>query len=247
MAIHYRTKGFFLTEIARGESDKLFVIYTKDFGKLKILGKAIRKIKSKLRAGARELCLSEIEFIQGKTNKTLTDTVLIDSFQNIRKDLEKLKTAFQISDVLDKLVRDEEKDEKIWELLNKTFRRLAISDKIQTTNDKIYYYFLWNLFSLLGYQPELYKCLSCGKELKPFQLYFSPEQGGVVCNICAQRIKKEDSSAKLIEIKPDVIKILRIFLQKNWSVLLKLKVEEKDKELLKTISKDYLSFVLENF
>jgi len=247
MAIHYRTKGFFLTEVDRGESDKLFVVYTKDFGKLKILGRAIRKIKSKLRAGAREFCLSEIEFIQGKTHKTLTDTVLIDSFQSIRKDLEKLKVGFQISNALDKLVKDEEKDEKIWELLNKTFRRLAISDKRQAIGDKIYYYFLWNLLSILGYQPELYECSSCGKELKPFQLYFSPEQGGVVCNVCAQRIKKEDSSAKLIEIKPAVVKILRIFLQKDWSVLSKLKVEEKDKELLETISKDYLSFVLENF
>ncbi len=240
MAIHYRTKGFFLTEVARGESDKLFVVYTKDFGKLKILGKAIRKIKSKLRAGAREFCLSEIEFIQGKTYKTLTDTVLIDSFQSIRKDLTKSKTAFQISDVLDKLVKGEEKDEKIWSLLSETFGKLSDCQLL-------YHYFLWNLFSLLGYQPELYKCLSCGKELKPFQLYFSSEEGGVVCNICVQETKKEDSSAQLIEIKPDVVKILRLFLQKDWPVLSKLKVGEEDKESLETISEDYLSFVLENF
>ncbi|MCK4520684.1 DNA repair protein RecO [Candidatus Parcubacteria bacterium] len=250
MAVHYRTKSFFITEIAQGESDKLFVVYTKDFGKLKILGKAIRKIKSKLRGGAGLFYLSEIEFIQGKTYKTLTDTILINSFPDIRKDLEKLKTAFQISDVLDKLVKDEEKDEKIWELLKEVFEKLKIENSMKIGNWKleiIYYYFLWNLLSALGYQPEFYKCSSCGKELKPFQLYFSPEQGGIVCNVCAQEIKKEDSLTKLIEIKPDVIKILRLFLQKDWSVLSKLKVEEKNKELLETISEDYLSFVLENF
>ncbi len=239
MAVHYRTKGFFITEVDRGESDKLFVVYTKDFGKLKILGRAIRKIKSKLRAGARELCLSEVEFIQGKTHKTLTDTILIDSFPELRKDLEKLKVGFQISNVLDKLVKDEEKDEKIWELLNETFEKLSNYKLLIVNNQLLYHYFLWNLLSLLGYQPELYKCSSCGKELKPFQLCFSPEQGGVVCDRCAEK--------DLIKIEPDTIKILRIILQKDWSVLLKLKVEEKDKELLKTISKDYLSFVLENF
>ncbi|MCK4453913.1 DNA repair protein RecO [Candidatus Parcubacteria bacterium] len=246
MAIHYRTKGFFLKEVDRRESDKLFVVYTKDFGKLKILGKAIRKIRSKLRSGARELCLSEIEFIQGKTYKTLTDTILIDSFPDIRKDLAITETAFQINDALDRLVKDEEKDDQIWELLNETFEKLNNCQLLIVNSQLLYHYFLWNLFSFLGYQPELYKCSSCEKELKPFQLYFSPEQGGVVCNVCAQRIKKEDSLEKLIEIKPDVVKILRLFLQKDWSVLSKLKVEEKDKELLETISEDYLSFVLEN-
>ncbi|MGB2762175.1 MAG: DNA repair protein RecO [Minisyncoccales bacterium] len=246
MAVHYRTKGFFITEIARGESDKLFVVYTKDFGKLKILGKAIRKIKSKLRGGARELCLSEVEFIQGKTHKTLTDTVLIDSFPEFRKDLEKLKTAFQISNALDRLVKGEQKDEQIWDLLNDVFNKLNNRFLFPVSCFLIYYYFLWNLLSLLGYQPELYKCSFCGKGLKPFQLYFGTGQGGAVCNICAQKIKKEDSLEKLMEIKPDVIKILRLFLQKDWSVLSKLKVEEKHQKSLEKISEYYLCSSLEN-
>ncbi|MBI2041661.1 MAG: recombination protein O N-terminal domain-containing protein, partial [Candidatus Nealsonbacteria bacterium] len=87
MAVHYRTEGIFLKKSDRAESDELFFVYTKDFGGLKVLGKAIRKITSKLKGGAQPFYLSEIEFIQGKTYKTLTDAVLIESFQNIRKDL----------------------------------------------------------------------------------------------------------------------------------------------------------------
>ncbi len=34
MAIHYRTQGFILEKINRGEADQLFTVYTKDFGKL---------------------------------------------------------------------------------------------------------------------------------------------------------------------------------------------------------------------
>ena len=73
MAIHYRTQGFILKKTDRGEADQILTIYTKDFGKLEILGKAIRKIKSKLRSGADLFYFSEIEFIQGKAYKTLTD------------------------------------------------------------------------------------------------------------------------------------------------------------------------------
>ena len=52
MFIHYRTNGVMIKKKDLGEADQLFTIYTKDFGKLEILGKAIRKISSKLRSGA---------------------------------------------------------------------------------------------------------------------------------------------------------------------------------------------------
>ena len=167
MAIHYRTQGVFLKKNDRGEADQLFTIYTKDFGKLGILGKAIRKIKSKLRGGAELFYLSEIEFIQGKIHKTLTDAILIENFSNIRKDLKKLKIAYQIVEVLDNLVAKEEKDEKAWQLLKEALEKLNSLKKMPTvhTQEIIYYYFFWNLISILGYQPEFHNCSLLGKKI----------------------------------------------------------------------------------
>ncbi|GAI11232.1 unnamed protein product, partial [marine sediment metagenome] len=129
----------------RGEADQLFSIFTKDFGKLEILGRAIRKITSKLRAGSDLFYLSEIEFIQGKTYKTLTDAILIDTFKKIRKDPERLNLICQIADALDSLLGWEQRDSAIWELLNESFQRLN-NLKLEI----VYYFFLWNLFSILG-------------------------------------------------------------------------------------------------
>ncbi|KPJ55867.1 hypothetical protein AMJ49_06190, partial [Parcubacteria bacterium DG_74_2] len=67
-----------MKKIDQGEWDRIFIIYTRDFGKLKVLARAERKIKSKLRAGLELFYLSEIEFIQGKNYKTLTNAVLIE-------------------------------------------------------------------------------------------------------------------------------------------------------------------------
>ena len=110
MAIHYRTRGFILKKTDLREADQVFDIYTKDFGRLKILGKAVRKIKSKLRTGAELFYLSEIEFIQGRTYKTLADAVSIERYENIRKDLEKLEIFYQIAEVTDNLIKGQEKD-----------------------------------------------------------------------------------------------------------------------------------------
>jgi len=237
MAIHYRTQGFILKKEDRGEADQLFTTYTKDFGEFEILGKAIRKIRSKLRGGAETFYLSEIEFIQGKTHKTLTDAILINNFQNIRKDLNKLSIASKISEVLNRLVKGQEPDPKIWQLLNETFQGLN-NWKLKTENwELIYYYFLWNLLSILGYQPEFYNCSLCQKKLIPGKLYFSSKEGGIICQECFKKIEK----AEKIDI--NTVKILRLFLQKKWDIVKRLKLESSYLEVLKNISENYLNYI----
>jgi len=272
MRTHYRTQGFILKKTDRGEADRIFTIYTKDFGKLEILGKAIRKISSKLRSGTELFYLSEVEFIQGKTHKTLTDVMLIESFPNLRKDLEKLSIAYRISEVLDDLIKGQEADEEIWELLEETFIKL---NNLKIENEKlkiIYYYFLWNILSISGYQPELYNCSLCQKKLLPEKLYFNSKEGGIICQNCFKKLKlvEEDKSSSSLterakrseggkertffdfaaarvgeEIASETVKILRIILEKNWPLLSKLKVEEKYLKELVSVSKDYLSLMVD--
>jgi DNA repair protein RecO (recombination protein O) len=237
MFIHYRTLGLILKKEDRGETDQLFTVYTKDFGKLEILGKAIRKITSKLRSGADIFYLSGIEFIQGKAHKTLTDAILIENFKNLKKDLGRLKIAYKIAEVLDDLVKGEEKDEEIWQLILDTFKKLDNSLIFATNYFLIRYFFIWNLLSILGYEPEIYRCFACQKKLSPGKLYFSSSEGGVVCALCSKKIKK------LKIVNDDFIKILRIILKRDWVTLKKLKFEKIQEKLLKDISEDYLSFV----
>lgn len=248
MFLHYRTRGFILKKEDRGEADQLFAIYAKDFGRLEILAKAIRKITSKLRAGAELFYLSEIEFIQGKTYKTLTDAILIERFENLRKSLPRLKIASRISEVFDNLVKGQEADERIWQLLNETFKKLnnwKIENSLKTENCKleiVYYYFFWNLISNLGYKPELYYCSSCQRKLKPEKLYFSKKEGGIICQSCFKKIKLATLG---ILIKPEIVKILRKILERDWKILSRLKVEKFYLESLEKISKSYLSKILE--
>lgn len=235
MFSHYRTQGFILKKINRGEADQLLTIYTKDFGKLKILGRAIRKITSKLRSGADIFYLSEIEFIQGKTYKTLTDASVIKNFKDIKKDLKKLKIAHKIAKLLNVFLRGEEKDDKLWDLLNEVFNKLNNLQFTISNLRLLCYYFLWNFLSTLGYEPEIYKCVVCRKKLNPNFLYFSPSDGGVVCASCKQKNRR---------INSDLVKILRIILKKNWQILSRLKIGPFSRKLLNDISKDYYSYLL---
>ena len=176
MFIHHRSLGLIIKKEDRGEADRLFTVYTKDFGKVEILGKSIRKISSKLRQGAEIFYLSELEFIQGKGYKTLTDASPIEKFKNLRQDLNRLKTAYHVSEAVDGFIKGPEADERIWNLLFFIFRKIN-DPKLPVKNlQLVYRYFLFNFVSFLGYgvKPADFK------KLKSFSREHLSEVLGVI-------------------------------------------------------------------
>jgi len=235
--IHYRTQGFVFKKVDSGEADRIFTIFTKDFGKLEILGKGIRKISSKLRSGMEIFYLSDIEFIQGKTHKTLTDAILIEKFNNLRNSLKRLAIAYKISEVFDSLVVGQEPDKRLWKLLIEVFGKLNSLEIENSKLEILYYYFLWNFLSILGFKPQLNFCSICQKKLIPQGLYFSFKEGGVVCQNCSKKIKEEK------KISPEAVKILRLILEKDFDFLKRLKIKEEQQKEIREISENYLSYI----
>ncbi|MDO8663495.1 MAG: DNA repair protein RecO [Candidatus Wildermuthbacteria bacterium] len=235
MFTRFRSLGLFLGKEDHLDSDQLFTVYTKDFGKLEVSGRAIRKVSSKLRPGAEIFYLSDIEFIQGKNRKVLTEAVPIEKSINLRKDSGRLKIAYEISEILDNLIKGQEPDKEIWQLLAETFRKLEDCENPEI----IYHYFFWNFISILGYKPELYHCVVCREKIMPGKLYFSQNDGGAVCQSCFTPSKEE--------IQPAVIKILRIILKEDWQTLSKLKgIEGQHLKGLQSISEDYYLHICGN-
>jgi DNA repair protein RecO len=233
---HYRTQGIFLAQENRGEADQLFFVFTLDFGMVEILGRAVRKLTSKLRSGANLFSLAEIEFIQGKHYKILTDALPLEKFGNIQQDTAKVAIAKSLSAAMRFLLIRPEKDAKIWRLLKDSFGYLN-----NQPGGLIPYYFLWNLLGLLGYLPELYHCPLCQEKVRPEIFYLIPKEGGLVCGHCASGLELERNER--VFIKVNTVKLIRMFLQKPLGVLARLKVDKLDLENLVTVS----AFTLSSF
>jgi len=238
MTTHYKTQAIVFKKNDINESDRIFSVFTADFGKIDIFAKAIRKPTSKLRGGIDIFFLSEIEFIQGKNKKTLTDVVAIEKFKNIYKNLEKFKIANAIVEILYDLIKGEEKDEDLFIFLRNIFAELNSCSPIPPRCLLLYYYFLWNILSFLGYHSEVKKCANCQSKLFPYNIYFSNKEGGIICRNC---LDKDGTSKK---INSDIVKILRIILSKNWSMLSKIKIGSASWKLFEEVSRDYYFYIL---
>lgn len=171
MTTHYKTRAFVFKKNNINESDRIFSVFTDEFGRLDIFAKAIRKTASKLRSGIDIFFMSEIEFIQGKNKKTLTGAAIIEKFDNVPQDLKNFKIANGIGEILDNFIKGEEKDKDVFNLLNEVFYKLNDQNLKIRKCQLLYYYFLWNVLSLLGYRPEVQKCNICQQKLNQCNVY----------------------------------------------------------------------------
>lgn len=223
MFVRYQTEGIFISKAKRFEADEYLSAFTKEFGKIGLTGKSIRKIKSKLRASSELFCYSEIEFIRGRNYNILTNSESKESFSKIKSDLGKLSVAFKISNLLNSFLAEEEKDSRLWIFIRKSFfllNDLPLSDDHKDKKHILqlfYYYFSFKLLEILGYKPDMDQCVL---DQKPASV-FSPQEGGLICKNCSLKIK---DPLKVELTKTDIKFIQAIlalsfedFLEKNFS------------------------------
>lgn len=236
MFIQYKTSAIFLGSDDIGEADRLFIVFTKKFGKLRILGRAIRKIKSKLRRGTLIFSLSYIEFIQGRSYKTLTEAVALESFSPLRKNIYALKTAKKIAEVFNFFIKGQEPDLNIWNLLIESFGALKKRQSASLCS-LVYYYFLCNFFSILGYEINFKECSSCGRRINRKNSYLDYQTGDILCVSCAGKSERKK------EVDPQLAGLVSFILKKPLDLVLKLEMSVQQKKQLREFTKVYLNYL----
>ena len=147
-----KTEAIILKKSDFNEKDRILVVYAEKLGKVNVSAKGVKKLESKLRYSIEPISYVQMILVEGKNFLILKDAVLIDQFLNIKKDLEKIKIARELAEIIDEAIVGEEKDEDIWSLILKTIQAI---DRSQTSVNLEE--FQKNLIELLGYDPEQMK------------------------------------------------------------------------------------------
>lgn len=105
------TTGIMLARTNFGEADRIITILTPDFGKIKVMARGVRKVKSKLAGGVELFSVSNITFLRGKKDiGTLVSTRLQTHFNNIVQDIDRTMIGYEILKNLNKITEDEAED-----------------------------------------------------------------------------------------------------------------------------------------
>jgi len=152
-----KTEAIILKSTDTNEVDRLLTVYSKELGKINISAKGVKKLESKLRYNIEPISYVQLILVEGKNFLILKDAVLLDQFLNIKKDLEKIKIARKLADLIDEAIAGEEKDEDVWFLILKTIQAINGNKSIDLAG--FLKTFQKDLIKLLGYSPEHIKGL----------------------------------------------------------------------------------------
>jgi DNA repair protein RecO (recombination protein O) len=176
------SQGIILTRIDYGEADRIITLLTPDYGKLRLMAKGVRRVKSKLAGGIELFSVSAITFIKGRGDiDTLVSTRLVKHYGNIVHDLDRTMLGYDLIKQLNKITEDEPGPE-YFELLKQTFETL---DDSTVPLPLVRFWFSAQLLRLTGHTPNL-KTDDTGQKLTADGEYdfnlermcFLPKDGG---------------------------------------------------------------------
>jgi DNA repair protein RecO len=115
----YTTEAFVISSRNSGESDKLFKIFTRDFGVISAKATGIRKIESRLRFFVQDFKYIEASLVKGKTYWRLTSAQPIHELNSVKS----LGTPSRIRSLqlLGKLAPEEESYETLFDDLVRAY------------------------------------------------------------------------------------------------------------------------------
>jgi len=217
----YKTKAIVLRENDYINADRLFYIYTQSQGKVTLMVKGGKKIQSKLTPHLQNFSVTNLLIVKGRTFDRLASSQILQNYQDIKNNFEKIAIAYNFLELVDKLTHVHHPDEKIFDLLVEYLEVLNDNnlDTIQLKN--LSNYFTVRFLGLLGYSLQLYNCLYCKKKIESNENYFYPKKGSIACSKCLP-IKSD----RIIKISDDVIKVLRMVIKEDAQKLIKIKIDQ---------------------
>ncbi len=235
MPIH-QTPAIVLKKYNFRETSLIVNFYTRDFGKLSGILKGIRKEPAKFASTLELFSYNDIIFYKSRSSSLhlVSQCDLKDNYTMLRQNMFKIGAASIIIELIDILMREEDKNEEIFNLGLVSLKELETSDN----PEKIMTIFKIKVLSLSGFKPNFDSCVSCNSRVID-QSKFSLRLGGLLCSRCY----KKDFNTRSI-FRGTIASILHI--QKNdFKTNLNLGLNPQIKKELELILNSFLRFHLE--
>ncbi len=205
----YKANAIVLRTWDLGENDRIVSIYTMEFGKIRGVAKGVKRINTRFGSSMLPFTCVKVMFYGNERNelKTISQTEIVQSFQGIRENLERILYGSFILELTEQLINGTHQDERIFRLILKYLTWLEHETK--AGKGIILYSFCFKLLCMLGFRPSLSNCVICHQAVEAAdydRIWFSREDGGVICPACSRERQGAISVAyEIIELTKRLI------------------------------------------
>jgi DNA repair protein RecO (recombination protein O) len=165
------------------ESSRIATLWTREFGKVRVLAKGGRRLKSNFESALDLLTVCSIVLLRKSSGSLdlLTEAQVVRRFPRLRVDLLALHSAYYVAELLADWTEDYDPHPALWDEALATLEQLGAPEVL--TSPRLMRFEMVVLREL-GYSPTLESCVACEQAQAGRDLAFSAAGGGVVCPAC---------------------------------------------------------------
>lgn len=130
----YRTNGklskahaVILSRKNVGEADRIITVFTKEYGKLRLLAKGVRKSGSRRSPHLEIFSSVALVIHQGKSMDTITEVTPLSPQSSIQRDLEHISVAYFYCELVNLLLPEKQEHGNVYASLSEALKTLGVS------------------------------------------------------------------------------------------------------------------------
>ena len=163
-----------------GESDRVAVLWTRHYGKVRVLAKGIRKASSRLGGNLETLAYVDVDLVRTRGDFYIARHVAHrERLTTLRSSYGRINAGYAVVEVVDAIPSDDVADEGIFDLVTRVLLTLD-DERFDPALVPASFYF--KLLAHDGSEPVVDVCVNCGRS-EPL-VAFDAQVGGTLCPDC---------------------------------------------------------------
>ncbi len=155
-----KTRGIVIRRFNLNEADQIVTIITKDEGKVSVLAKGSRRLKSRFCGRLEPFYHVSLNYFQGRDLGHLNEADIIEVYAPLELDLRAKSILFFMAEITAKLVADGQECQEVYQLLNE-----CMSEFEDSHSEIILHAYMVKLLTLLGFMAPWDTCSRSNRKL----------------------------------------------------------------------------------
>ena len=177
-----KSSGIILNSRPMGEYDRLVSIFTEDLGRIDGIAKGARSFKNRFGGSLEPFTYCRLGLFRKRHGSLyrIESADIINSFSQVREDLNLILHSSSMVDVLRKLTPLEDPSKAIFNLLFRSLDRISAGEPI----DNVLFFYQIQILHLSGLGLRFDGCVKCNRGVTNLRRTISVAEGGLMCPAC---------------------------------------------------------------
>lgn len=232
----YQTTAIVLSRFELGEADRVLTLLTPHDGKLRVIAKGVRRMKSRLGGSLEPFAELQLQLAHGRTFDVVTQATVAEAWLNLRDRLESAATAWYVGEMAERSTEEHAPAYPIYALLRRAFQLLDDG----MAPGRVARWFETGLADALGVRPEVERCVECDRVLDETEVFrWVPALGGVLCE------RHPDPPGEWVRLSLAALKVLRAYRRFDIEALAALRLSAATEAEVEAAMRRYMRHTLE--